>query len=118
MKNQYLTTANFTLSAHQKAMMTSILKGSLCFLAVSLIAVTAQAAGFEDSAKKADKLFKDILKWAVVLAGSAGAVYLLIKFVQAWNGHSDWLEFLKFAFFYACAGGVTTIAAYIFGAFK
>ena len=107
MKNQYLTTADFTLSVHQKAMMTSILKGSLCFLAVSLIAVTAQAAGFEDSAKKADKL-----------AGSAGAVYLLIKFVQAWNGHSDWLEFLKFAFFYACAGGVTTIAAYIFGAFK
>ncbi|QPT43562.1 hypothetical protein I6G26_00275 (plasmid) [Moraxella nonliquefaciens] len=52
------------------------------------------------------------------MAGSAGAVYLLIKFVQAWNGHSDWLEFLKFAFFYACAGGVTTIAAYIFGAFK
>ena len=53
-----------------------------------------------------------------VLAGSAGAVMLLIKFVQAWNGHSDWLEFLKFAFFYACAGGVATIAGYIFGAFK
>lgn len=87
-------------------------------LSVVMISQLAFGAGFEESAQKADTLFKNILKWATILAGSAGAVYLLIKFVQAWNGHSDWMDFLKFAFFYACAGGVATIAAYIFGAFK
>lgn len=87
-------------------------------LSVVMISQLAFGAGFEESAQKADTLFKNILKWGTILAGSAGAVYLLIKFMQAWNGHSDWMEFLKFAFFYACAGGVATIAAYIFGAFK
>lgn len=106
------------LSAHQKAMGKTIAKQAVVFLFGVAFVGLAFGAGFEDSAQKADNLFKDILKWATILAGSAGAVYLLIKFVQAWNGHSDWMDFLKFAFFYACAGGVATIAAYIFGAFK
>lgn len=113
-----MTNQSFALSAHQKAVAKSVAKQVVIVALVSMFASVALAAGFEDSAQKADKLFKDILKWAVTLAGSAGAVYLLIKFVQAWNGHSDWMDFLKFAFFYAAAGGVTTIAAYIFGAFK
>lgn len=106
------------LSAHQKMMGKYFAKQALILIACVAYTSLAFGAGFEESAQKADNLFKDILKWATILAGSAGAVYLLIKFVQAWNGHSDWMDFLKFAFFYACAGGVATIAAYIFGAFK
>lgn len=106
------------LSVHQKAVAKTVAKQVAVLLAFCTVASVASAAGFADSAQKADNLFKEILKWATILAGSAGAVYLLIKFVQAWNGHTDWLEFLKFAFFYACAGGVATIAAYIFGAFN
>ena len=113
-----MTNQSFALSAHQKAVAKSVAKQVVIVALVSMFASVALAAGFEDSAQKADSLFKNILKLGTVLAGSAGAVMLLIKFVQAWNGHSDWLEFLKFAFFYACAGGVATIAGYIFGAFK
>lgn len=106
------------LSAHQKAVGKVVAKQALILLVGVACTTLAFGAGFEESAQKADNLFKDILKWATILAGSAGAVYLLIKFAQAWNGHSDWMDFLKFAFFYACAGGVATIAAYIFGAFN
>lgn len=91
---------------------------AMSVVGLAMVATTAFGAGFEESAQKADTLFKNILKWGTILAGSAGAIVLLIKFMQAWNGHSDWMEFLKFAFFYACAGGVATIAAYIFGAFN
>lgn len=106
-----------SVPANTKAVAKQVLM-AVGVVGLTMIATTAFGAGFEESAQKADNLFKEILKWATILAGSAGAVYLLIKFVQAWNGHSDWMDFLKFAFFYACAGGVATIAAYIFGAFK
>lgn len=106
------------LSAHQKAVGKVVAKQAVILLVGVACTTLAFGAGFEESAQKADTLFKNILKWGTILAGSAGAIVLLIKFMQAWNGHSDWMEFLKFAFFYACAGGVATIAAYIFGAFN
>lgn len=106
------------LSAHQKTVGKVVAKQALILLVGVACTTLAFGAGFEESAQKADTLFKNILKWGTILAGSVGAIVLLIKFMQAWNGHSDWMEFLKFAFFYACAGGVATIAVYIFGAFN
>lgn len=87
---------------------------------VTLLATTAHSAGFslDDSGQKADALLKNIIKWAVILAGSAGTLVLLYKFIEAWNGRLDWMDFIKFAVFFACAGGVVTIAATIFGAFQ
>lgn len=91
---------------------------AMSVVGLAMVATTAFGAGFEDSAKKADDLLKMIIKWGVILAGSVATIVLLIKFVQAWNGHMDWLEFGKLAFFIACAGGVTTVSAYLFGAFQ
>lgn len=96
-------------------------KKALVFLAVisfALFASTAFGAGLADTASKADSAVKDVVKYGVMLAGSIGTGVLLLKFVQAWQGHLDWMDFLKFAFFYACAGGVVGIASYIFGVFK
>lgn len=85
-----------------------------------LVANTAMAAGGFDvdaTGQKAQTFIQTVVKWLVIIAGAIGAGVLLFKFVQAWNGHLDWMDFIKFALFYAAAGSTSAIAATLFGAF-
>lgn len=91
-----------------------------CILGLAIVANTALAAGgfsVDDTGQKADTFIKNIVKWFVIIAGGIGAIVLLVKFIQAWTNHLDWVDFAKFALFYACAGSVATIAATLYGAF-
>lgn len=54
------------LSAHQKAVGKVVAKQALILLVGVACTTLAFGAGFEESAQKADTLFKNILKWGTI----------------------------------------------------
>lgn len=92
----------------------------LGIVGLTLVATSAFGAGFDidQTGAKAKSAIEKVVTWGVIIAGAIGAGVLLIKFVQAWQGHIDWMDLGKFALFYAATGAVVGIATVIFKAFQ
>ena len=121
MKLSEIKLTEFSVTPYAKVVTKQAVAVGVVVLVLVLVTNTAMAAGgfsVDDTGKKADTFIKNIVKWAVIIAGGVGAVILLAKFIQAWNDRLDWMDFIKFALFYAAAGSVATIAATLYGAFS